>query len=134
MFKFIRGRGGGGGGHLSQDRIKDLFALSKLTRHGFPNNPTALAHDPSLGLIAIATKKSELRIYGRPGVEYTGELDPESVVKEMHFIPDQRAQLVLLMEDGIIQLWQLSTEADSFRVEKVKSLDFFVRGEGSTLR
>lgn len=137
MFKFMRGRAGGAGHHLSADRIKDLFSLSKATRHGFPHNPTALAHDPSLDLIAIATRKSEIRVYGRPGVEYTGELDPESVVKEMHFIPDKRGQLVLLMDDGVIQLWQLATEASSdgqFRVEKVKSVEDFRRGHEQDVR
>lgn len=128
MFKFIRGRGHG---HLSSDKIKDLFALSKGCRHGFPHQPSALAYDASLSVMAIATKKGDVRVYGRPGVEYWATLDPDFVVKEMHFIGDRRGQLILLSDEGVIQLWQLAADASSHAIQKVASIDYFVRGEGS---
>lgn len=132
MFKFIRGRGHG---HLSSDRIKDLFSLSKGCRQGFPHQPTALAYDPSLSLIGIATKKGEIRVYGRPGVEYWGQMEEtDGLVKEMHFISDQRGQLVVLTEEGIIQLWQVSTDPGSHALEKVSCIEYFARGEGGSIR
>ena len=127
----MRGRGHG---HLSSEKIKDLFSLSKGCRHGFPHQPSALSYDSSLSLIGIATKKGEIRVYGRPGVEYWGQLDADTIVKEMHFIPDQRGQLVILSEEGVIQLWQLPTDPSSHVLEKVASIEYFARGEGGSIR
>ena len=127
MLKFIRGRGHG---HISQEKIRDLFAFQTTVPHGFPHHPTALAYDRELSLIAVTSKREVLRVYGKPGVEFSANL-PEvgSDVRELHFLPGKRGQLILLTEDGLIQLWEINSANRS--LDKVKTWDDFVRGEGS---
>jgi lethal(2) giant larvae protein len=128
MLKFIRGRGHHG--HLSQDKIKELFAFQTTVPHGFPHHPTALAYDAELSLIAVTSKRGILRVYGRPGVEYSVDLpEVESDIKEIHFLPGKRGQLILLTADGLIQLWEIKSQLRT--LVKVKTWDDFVRGEGS---
>ena len=127
MFKFIRGRGHG---HVSQEKIKELFAFQATVPHGYPHHPTSLAYDSDLSLMAVTSKRGVLRVYGRPGVEYSADLlDVDSDVKQIRFLPGKRGQLVLLTEDGLIQLWEINTDSQS--LQKVKSWDDFVRGEGN---
>ncbi|KAK3890112.1 hypothetical protein Pcinc_005919 [Petrolisthes cinctipes] len=50
---------------LTPERIqkqKELFAFNKACYHGFPAKPSALAWDPQLRLLAIATKSGQIRI------------------------------------------------------------------------
>lgn len=127
MFKFIRGRGHS---HVSQEKLKELFAFESTVPHGFPHHPTALAYDQELGLIAVTSRRGVLRVYGRPGVEFSSDLpEVESDVREIHFLPGKRGQLVLLTEDGLIQLWEINSATRS--LDRVKTWQDFVKGEGN---
>ncbi|XDV12764.1 hypothetical protein PO909_001351 [Leuciscus waleckii] len=47
-----------------REKIKqDLFAFNKTVEHGFPNQPSALAYDPKLQLMAIGTKSGAIKLY-----------------------------------------------------------------------
>jgi len=144
MLRFIRERVGGGSlsSALPPEKIKDLFSFSPQSSfHGFPHHPTALGWDPELRLLALTTKRGVLRAYGQPGVEYSADLSEEGVntdVREIHFLPGKRGQIVLLTEDGLIQLWEIviSREGEELQhqlptLEKIANWDQFVRGEGN---
>ncbi|CAG0898627.1 unnamed protein product [Cyprideis torosa] len=63
MFKFMHRKGG----HHSTDRLKlqrQLFDFRRTAHHGFPNKPSAMAWDPDLRLLAIATKSGALKVKG----------------------------------------------------------------------
>src|SRR5687768_14806743 len=113
MLRFIRERVGGGSlsSALPPEKIKDLFSFSpQSSLHGFPHHPTALGWDPELRLFALTTKRGVLRVYGQPGVEYSADLSEDGIttdVREIHFLPGKRGQIVLLTEDGMIQLWEI---------------------------
>ena len=106
--------------------------------HDFPTGACTIAHDSELSLLALATKKGDLRIYGQPGVEYHGSLTTDGVVREMIFVKG-RAQLLTLMDDGLLQLWQdvlpaPTTEEitiDPHKIELVASVNHFLRHSSS---
>uniref|UniRef100_H3D1R7 LLGL scribble cell polarity complex component 1 n=1 Tax=Tetraodon nigroviridis TaxID=99883 RepID=H3D1R7_TETNG len=54
-----------------REKIKqELFAFNKTVEHGFPHQPSALAFDPKLQLMAIGTKSGAIKIIGAPAVEW----------------------------------------------------------------
>uniref|UniRef100_A0A667Z7C6 LLGL scribble cell polarity complex component 1 n=1 Tax=Myripristis murdjan TaxID=586833 RepID=A0A667Z7C6_9TELE len=65
------------------------FCLFQTVEHGFPHQPSALAFDPKLQLMAIGTKSGAIKIYGAPGVEFTGLHKDTTAVTQMHFLPGQ---------------------------------------------
>ncbi|XP_042209122.1 lethal(2) giant larvae protein homolog 1-like isoform X2 [Homarus americanus] len=101
---------------ISPERIqkqKELFAFNKACYHGFPAKPSALAWDPLLRLLAIATKNGQIRIYGTPGVELYGQDEnSESAITHLIFLQGQ-CRLVSLCEDNSLHLWQLKQLDDS---------------------
>ncbi|MED6265528.1 Lethal(2) giant larvae protein 1 [Characodon lateralis] len=47
-----------------REKIKqELFAFNKTVEHGFPHQPSALAFDPKLQLMAIGTKSGAIKMY-----------------------------------------------------------------------
>ncbi|MGH0138025.1 UNVERIFIED_CONTAM: hypothetical protein FKN15_027006 [Acipenser sinensis] len=51
------------GNDPQREKIKqDLFAFNKTVEHGFPNQPSALAYDPKLRLMAIGTKSGAVKM------------------------------------------------------------------------
>uniref|UniRef100_A0A336MDN6 CSON014556 protein n=1 Tax=Culicoides sonorensis TaxID=179676 RepID=A0A336MDN6_CULSO len=47
-----------------QETLKaEHFCVKKTFRHGFPNQPTALAYDPVQKLLAVGDKAGSLRMY-----------------------------------------------------------------------
>ncbi|XP_061455141.1 lethal(2) giant larvae protein homolog 1 isoform X2 [Rhineura floridana] len=95
-------------GHDPQrEKIKqDLFAFNKTVEHGFPNQPSSLAFDPKLRIMAIGTKSGAVKIYGAPGVEFTGLHRETATVTQMHFLPGQ-GRLLSLLDDNTLHLWEI---------------------------
>uniref|UniRef100_A0A8C1ZWX8 LLGL scribble cell polarity complex component 1 n=1 Tax=Cyprinus carpio TaxID=7962 RepID=A0A8C1ZWX8_CYPCA len=90
-----------------REKIKqDLFAFSKTVEHGFPNQPSALAYDPKLQLMAIGTKSGAIKIYGAPGVEMTGLHKDTAAVTQIHFLYGQ-GRMLSLLDDNTIHLWEI---------------------------
>uniref|UniRef100_A0AAQ5XF01 LLGL scribble cell polarity complex component 1 n=2 Tax=Amphiprion ocellaris TaxID=80972 RepID=A0AAQ5XF01_AMPOC len=91
-----------------REKIKqELFAFNKTVEHGFPHQPSALAFDPKLQLMAIGTKSGAIKIYGAPGVEFTGLHKDTTAVTQIHFLPGQ-GRLLSLLDDNTIHLWELA--------------------------
>uniref|UniRef100_A0A3Q3LCM0 LLGL scribble cell polarity complex component 1 n=1 Tax=Mastacembelus armatus TaxID=205130 RepID=A0A3Q3LCM0_9TELE len=90
-----------------REKIKqELFAFNKTVEHGFPHQPSALAFDPKLQLMAIGTKSGAIKVYGAPGVEFTGLHRDTSAVTQIVFLPGQ-GRLLSLLDDNTIHLWEL---------------------------
>ncbi|KAM6914169.1 lethal(2) giant larvae protein homolog 1 [Lycodopsis pacificus] len=90
-----------------REKIKqELFAFNKTVEHGFPHQPSALAFDPKLELMAIGTKSGAIKVYGSPGVEFTGLHRDTTAVTQIHFLPGQ-GRLLSLLDDNTIHLWEL---------------------------
>ncbi|XP_065846367.1 LLGL scribble cell polarity complex component 2-like [Oscarella lobularis] len=91
--------------HATSHRIH--FDVQKSIEHGFPHRPSTLAFDETLKLIFLGTKHGDLRIYGRPGVVYTGVHDEDTAV--LQILPNGgKQQVITLCLDSVIYLWQLS--------------------------
>lgn len=82
------------------------FALAQVARHGFPENPTALAFDPVQKICAIGTKSGALRVFGRPGVDIWAQHKPEFAVTHIKFIVNQGA-IITVTSDDSIHLWSM---------------------------
>lgn len=128
MLKFIRGRVP----HATSERLKhhkDVFTFQKTVPHGFPHHPTALAYDEELQLLALTTKKGQLRVYGQPGVEYYTDIDSDSPVRLIQFIPEKRGEIILLHDDGTIQHYEINLKDSTNEptLDKVKASNYFER-------
>lgn len=118
MLKFIKGKGY----QPSSERLKlqkELFGFSKTIPHGFPHRPSALSWDPKLQLMAIGTKTGLIRIYGSPGVEFSGQHDHDVPVLQIFFIPNQ-GRLISLLEGGTLHLWQIDNENGVSVLKEIK--------------
>uniref|UniRef100_A0A6Q2X5F3 Lethal giant larvae homologue 2 domain-containing protein n=1 Tax=Esox lucius TaxID=8010 RepID=A0A6Q2X5F3_ESOLU len=81
------------GNDPQRDKIKqELFAFNKTVEHGFPHQPSALNFDPQLQLMAIGSKSGAVKIYGAPGVEFTGLHKDTAAVTQIHFLQGQVRQ------------------------------------------
>ncbi|XP_064820762.1 lethal(2) giant larvae protein homolog 1-like [Oncorhynchus masou masou] len=95
------------GNDPQREKIKqELFAFNKTVEHGFPHQPCALAFDPQLQLMAIGTKSGAIKIYGSPGVEFTGLHRDTAAVAQIHFLQGQ-GRLLSLLDDNTLHLWEL---------------------------
>uniref|UniRef100_A0AAQ5ZT34 LLGL scribble cell polarity complex component 1 n=1 Tax=Amphiprion ocellaris TaxID=80972 RepID=A0AAQ5ZT34_AMPOC len=83
------------------------YFIKPTVEHGFPHQPSALAFDPKLQLMAIGTKSGAIKIYGAPGVEFTGLHKDTTAVTQIHFLPGQ-GRLLSLLDDNTIHLWELA--------------------------
>lgn len=86
-----------------------LFHFIQTTYHGFPNGPTALAFDKDSQLLVIGTKFGELRVFGRPGVEFSVVSDTGSPITAL-FTVSGLHQLISVSADNKIVTWELATE------------------------
>ncbi|KAJ8345178.1 hypothetical protein SKAU_G00293710 [Synaphobranchus kaupii] len=77
-----------------------------MVEHGFPSQPSALAYDHMLQLMAIGTKSGAVRVYGKPGVEFTGMHKETAAVTQMHFLHGQ-GRLLSLLDDNTLHLWEV---------------------------
>uniref|UniRef100_M3Z9Y6 LLGL scribble cell polarity complex component 2 n=1 Tax=Nomascus leucogenys TaxID=61853 RepID=M3Z9Y6_NOMLE len=95
------------GADPQREKLKqELFAFNKTVEHGFPNQPSALAFDPELRIMAIGTRSGAVKIYGAPGVEFTGLHRDAATVTQMHFLPGQ-GRLLTLLDDSSLHLWEI---------------------------
>nr|KAF6456789.1 LLGL scribble cell polarity complex component 1 [Rousettus aegyptiacus] len=95
------------GADPQREKLKqELFAFNKTVEHGFPNQPSALAFDPELRIMAIGTRSGAVKIYGAPGVEFTGLHPDMATVTQMHFLPGQ-GRLLTLLDDSSLHLWEI---------------------------
>ncbi|KAJ8363988.1 hypothetical protein SKAU_G00128190 [Synaphobranchus kaupii] len=107
------------GNDPQREKLKqDLFAFNKTVEHGFPNQPSALAYDPKLRLMAIGTKSGAVKIYGAPGVEFTGLHKDTATVTQIHFLPGQ-GRLLSLLDDNTLHLWEMSPKEGSSHLEEL---------------
>lgn len=60
-------------GQVSSIDFVVFFFQLQTVHHGFPNKPTALAWDPELRLLAIATASGALKVY--PFFKFTSIYD-----------------------------------------------------------
>nr|XP_014344770.1 PREDICTED: lethal(2) giant larvae protein homolog 1 [Latimeria chalumnae] len=109
------------GNDPQRERIKqDLFAFNKTVEHGFPNQPSALAYDSKLRLMAVGTKSGAVKIYGAPGVEFTGLHKETATVTQMHFISGQ-GRLLSLLDDNTLHLWEINLRDGYSHLEGMQS-------------
>lgn len=109
------------GADPQREKLKqELFAFNKTVEHGFPNQPSALAFDPELRIMAIGTRTGAVKIYGAPGVEFTGLHRDTATVTQMLFLPGQGCLLTLL-DDSSLHLWEIVPRNCCARLEEAHS-------------
>ncbi|KAL9956887.1 hypothetical protein ACROYT_G038440 [Oculina patagonica] len=123
MFKFFSRTRDRSSGHLKDKLGQDLFLFNKAVEHGFPPKPSAIAHDAVLNLLAVGTSNGLLKIYGRPGVELSARHQQETVIQELHFLPEQ-GRIISVCDDGeqnTIHLWEVNKKEGKSVLEEVKT-------------
>ncbi|XP_015732038.1 lethal(2) giant larvae protein homolog 1 [Coturnix japonica] len=109
------------GAEPNRERIRhDLFAFSKTVEHGFPSQPSALAYDPRLRVMAIGTKAGAVKLYGAPGVELTGLHKETATVTQLHFLAGQ-GWLLSLLDDNSLHLWEIYQKEGCSHLEETRS-------------
>nr|XP_033770016.1 lethal(2) giant larvae protein homolog 1 isoform X1 [Geotrypetes seraphini] len=109
------------GNDPQREKVKqELFAFNKTVEHGFPNQPSSLAFDPKLRIMAIGTKSGAVKIYGAPGVEFTGLHKETATVTQIHFLPGQ-GRLLSLLDDNTIHLWEIFQKDGCSHLEETHS-------------
>ncbi|XP_041127572.1 syntaxin-binding protein 5-like isoform X2 [Polyodon spathula] len=91
---------------VQETLASENFQISKMVRHGFPYQPTALAFDPVQKIVAIGTRTGGVRILGRPGVDCYCQHDSEAAVLHLQF-PINEGALVTACADDTLHLWNL---------------------------
>nr|CAG4643699.1 EOG090X00I4 [Lepidurus arcticus] len=111
MLKFIRGKGSQPTAERARLQ-KELFLFQKTIQHGFPSKPSALAWDPELRLMALATKTGAIKVFGAPGVEFYGQhTNAEATVQKLLFLPGE-GRLISLCDDNSLHLWEINSGDD----------------------
>ncbi|XP_026877989.2 lethal(2) giant larvae protein homolog 1 isoform X2 [Electrophorus electricus] len=109
------------GNDPQREKIKqDLFAFNKTVEHGFPSQPSALAYDPKLQVMAIGTKSGAIKVYGAPGVEFTGLHKDTATVTQIHFLQGQ-GWMVSLLDDNTMHLWETGQKERCSDLREVRS-------------
>ncbi|XP_076865265.1 lethal(2) giant larvae protein homolog 1 isoform X2 [Brachyhypopomus gauderio] len=109
------------GNDPQREKIKqDLFAFNKTVEHGFPSQPSALAYDPKLQVMAIGTKSGAIKVYGAPGVEFTGLHKDPATVTQIHFLQGQ-GRMVSLLDDNTLHLWEIGQKERCSDLREVRS-------------
>ncbi|NXG38388.1 L2GL1 protein, partial [Dromaius novaehollandiae] len=94
--------------------------LPQTVEHGFPNQPSSLAFDPKLRIMAIGTKSGAVKVYGAPGVEFTGLHKETATVTQLHFLPGQ-GWLLSLLDDNTLHLWEIYQKEGCSHLEETRS-------------
>ncbi|NXL04481.1 L2GL1 protein, partial [Mesembrinibis cayennensis] len=92
----------------------------QTVEHGFPSQPSALAYDPALRVMAIGTKAGAVKLYGAPGVELTGLHKETATVTQLHFLPGQ-GWLLSLLDDNTLHLWEVCQKEGCSHLEETRS-------------
>uniref|UniRef100_A0A669QCX9 LLGL scribble cell polarity complex component 1 n=1 Tax=Phasianus colchicus TaxID=9054 RepID=A0A669QCX9_PHACC len=99
--------------------------------HGFPSQPSALAYDPWLRVMAIGTKAGAVKLYGAPGVELTGLHKETATVTQLHFLTGQ-GWLLSLLDDNSLHLWEIYQKEGCSHLEETRSFGLPARpGSGA---
>lgn len=102
----------------AQQKIEELngdhFTYRKSVVHGFPTSPSAIAFEQELGFLLLGTSKGELRVYGCPGVEYLGVLEPRASITHI-FTFGKLHQFLTVANDNSIALWALKDADEDSR-------------------
>lgn len=85
------------------------ISFCQTTYHGFPSGPTSLAFDVESQILVIGTKGGELRVYGRPGVEFKATIGSEASITALFMISGIH-QIIAVSADNCITTWELTTE------------------------
>ncbi|KAH0632032.1 hypothetical protein JD844_020056 [Phrynosoma platyrhinos] len=70
--------------------------------------------------MAIGTKSGAVKIYGAPGVEFTGLHKETATVTQMHFLPGQ-GRLLSLLDDNTLHLWEIYQKDGYSHLEETRS-------------
>ena len=68
-----------------------------------------MAFDSESQLLAIGTKHGEIRVYGRPGVQFRACSDSSSPITALFMISGLH-QLISVSADNSIATWEVTTE------------------------
>ncbi|NWY02947.1 L2GL1 protein, partial [Nothoprocta ornata] len=115
----------------------------QTVEHGFPSQPSALAYDAELRIMAIGTKAGAVKVYGAPGVEFSGLHRDAATVTQMHFVPGQvgrgargergaagrladtlvlpQGWLLCLLDDNTLHLWEIYHKEGCSHLEETRS-------------
>lgn len=107
---------------------KSLFSYEKNLLLGFPTNSISFAVDYELGLLAIATKFGDIKIFGKPGLQFSLKLS--SKAEYLYFLPEQ-ARLIALCFDSSIQMIELNTTNGVTSAKTIKRFKALVGEEKS---
>ncbi|CAH8647548.1 unnamed protein product [Heterobilharzia americana] len=97
----------------------DHFQVGKICQHGFPYQSTCIAFDPVQRIVAVGTKSGCIRIFGRPGVDYSICHPSASSVFQIFFLINEGG-LVSVCGDDVAHLWNIRQK----NPEIVHSLQF----------
>uniref|UniRef100_A0A915PQS7 Lethal giant larvae homologue 2 domain-containing protein n=1 Tax=Setaria digitata TaxID=48799 RepID=A0A915PQS7_9BILA len=78
--------------------------LTRIVRHGFPDDPRCMAYDTVQRLLAIGTGHGVIRVIGDVGVDYCLKHESDAAVLHIQFLVNEGA-LVTACRDDLIHLW-----------------------------
>jgi len=139
---------------VQQQQQKDLFQLNEIKSYGFAHHCCA-SYSQSLSLVAVGSKTGLLRVFGRPTVEFSYQLEPPASIRQIEFIdcksapsnnntdsgrakdkkkadqqqhpPSTSAKLVVLTDNGQLHLFELKT------VKTLSSIDNSTQTDNSDI-
>eukprot|EP00800_Vazella_pourtalesii_P003488 TRINITY_DN1358_c0_g2_i5.p1 TRINITY_DN1358_c0_g2~~TRINITY_DN1358_c0_g2_i5.p1 ORF type:complete len:175 (-),score=54.52 TRINITY_DN1358_c0_g2_i5:57-581(-) len=120
---------------LQLEEIQSKFLLHKTTFHGFPPNPTCLAHDPIWSLLYIGTSTGQIYMYGTPGLEIKTE-HPDypinfSPIQHLFPMPEQM-ELISVCENNMLHVWSICDEDNNAHLAIVNQKEL-IQGRGKEI-
>ena len=102
----------------AQAGTKSMFDFMITCKHGFPDKPSAICFDEESGLVALGTENGELRIYGRPGVEFRAAYESRIAIKHI-FALQGLYQFLTICADNSLFLWTLGQNGEKLHFQKI---------------
>ncbi|KAI6653542.1 Lgl [Oopsacas minuta] len=102
----------------AQQGSKNYFDFMITCKHGFPYKPSAICFDEESGLVALGTENGELRIYGRPGVEFRAAYESKIAIK-LIFPLEGLYQFLTICADNSLFLWTLGQNGEKLHFQKI---------------
>lgn len=96
-----------------------LSHFSQCADFGLPANPSAIAHDTELNLLAIGFESGLLKVVGAPGVSFSGTHPDGAAVRRLVFVPNE-GRVVSLTGDNKIFLWELNENEQGTAILELK--------------
>ncbi|XP_070302545.1 syntaxin-binding protein 5-like [Salvelinus sp. IW2-2015] len=98
------------------------FQLCKTVRHGFPYQPSSMAHDPVQKILAIGTQSGALRLFGRPGVECYCQHESGAAVISLQFLINEVLYGITFVHLPFQSKWlYIGTEKGNIHIVNVES-------------